>query len=236
MWRSNRDRFQTRTSREQVGSWPWTVITSDAIKVLEMASNENDPVVLTYLGYSHRKLGDIDLGISLYKKALDIDPDNVDTREYLGEGYVTKGELDLAWLELVGNRETLRHDLRGIPGSRESLAVGARRNTNETCRQSPPTLTTARLKTIGVWALKLVLAAFFLFAGQAPSSPGSLPWSQVFEQVGFGQWFRYFTGVLELSGAALVAMAGDNGLGALLLTIVSIGAFVGAASWFCMRT
>ena len=29
------------------------------------------------------------------------DPDNVDTREYLGEGYVSKGELDLAWLELL---------------------------------------------------------------------------------------------------------------------------------------
>jgi len=73
----------------------------DAIKVLEMAVNENDPAVLTYLGYSHRKLGNIDFGISLYKRALDIDPDNVDTREYLGEGYVSKGELDLAWLELV---------------------------------------------------------------------------------------------------------------------------------------
>jgi tetratricopeptide (TPR) repeat protein len=73
----------------------------DAIKVLEIASNENDPAILTYLGYSHRKLGHIDLAISLYKKALDIDPDNVDTREYLGEGYVSKGELDLAWLELV---------------------------------------------------------------------------------------------------------------------------------------
>jgi tetratricopeptide (TPR) repeat protein len=74
---------------------------NDAIKLLQLASNENDPAVLTYLGYSHRKLGNIDLGISLYKKALDIDPDNVDTREYLGEGYVSKGELDLAWLELV---------------------------------------------------------------------------------------------------------------------------------------
>jgi len=73
----------------------------DAIKVLEIVSNENNPIALTYLGYSHRKLGDVDLGISLYKKALDIDPNNVDTREYLGEGYVTKGELDLAWLELV---------------------------------------------------------------------------------------------------------------------------------------
>jgi tetratricopeptide (TPR) repeat protein len=73
----------------------------EAIKVLGLASNKNDPAVLTYLGYSHRKLGDVDLGISLYKKALEIDPDNVDTREYLGEGYVSKGQLDLAWLELV---------------------------------------------------------------------------------------------------------------------------------------
>ncbi len=73
----------------------------EAIKVLEMASNENHPAILTYLGYSQRKLGNVDLGISLYKRALDIDPDNVDTREYLGEGYVSKGELDLAWLELV---------------------------------------------------------------------------------------------------------------------------------------
>jgi tetratricopeptide (TPR) repeat protein len=73
----------------------------DAIKVLYMASNANDPAVLTYLGYSHRKLGNIDFGISLYQKALDIDPENIRTREYLGEGYVSKGELDLAWLELV---------------------------------------------------------------------------------------------------------------------------------------
>jgi tetratricopeptide (TPR) repeat protein len=72
----------------------------NAISLLERVANKDDPVVLTYLGYSHRKLGDVDLGISLYKKALEIDPDNVDTREYLGEGYVTKGELDLAWLEL----------------------------------------------------------------------------------------------------------------------------------------
>jgi len=73
----------------------------DAIKVLAMAANADDPAVLTYLGYSHRKLGDVDLGISFYKKALDIDPENIRTREYLGEGYVSKGELDLAWLELV---------------------------------------------------------------------------------------------------------------------------------------
>ena len=73
----------------------------EAIAVLETVADKNNALVLTYLGYSHRKLGDVDLGISLYKKALEIDPENVDTREYLGEGYVTKGQLDLAYLELA---------------------------------------------------------------------------------------------------------------------------------------
>jgi tetratricopeptide (TPR) repeat protein len=70
----------------------------DAIKVLEMVKRKDDPVVLIYLGYSHRKLGDV--VITLYKQALDVDPENVDTSEYLGEGYVTVGQLDLARLEL----------------------------------------------------------------------------------------------------------------------------------------
>ena len=62
----------------------------ESIVVLETIANKDD-----------RKLGDIDHGISLYKKALEIDPENVATREYLGEGYVTKGQLDLAYLELT---------------------------------------------------------------------------------------------------------------------------------------
>ena len=52
------------------------------IKVLEMVKRKDDPVVLTYLGYSHRKLGDVDLGITLYKQALDVDLENVDTSDY----------------------------------------------------------------------------------------------------------------------------------------------------------
>src|SRR5262245_21395053 len=52
----------------------------EAIAVLETIADKNDARVLTYLGYSHRKLGDVDLGISLYLKALAIDPENIDTR------------------------------------------------------------------------------------------------------------------------------------------------------------
>ena len=81
----------------------------------------------------------------------------------------------------------------------------------------------ARLKTIGFWVLKLVLAALFLFAGGAKLA-GLPAMVEVFEHVGLGQWFRYFTGSLELSGAALLLWPATTALGALILTIVSIGA------------
>jgi len=64
-----------------------------AIEVLSAVSNRNDPRVLNYLGYSHRKLGRLDTGIRYYAKALAINPDFVLAREYLGEGYVAKGDL-----------------------------------------------------------------------------------------------------------------------------------------------
>ena len=86
-------------------------------------------------------------------------------------------------------------------------------------------LSIARLKTIGFWALKLVLAVLFLFTGGAKLA-GLPAMVEVFELVGFGQWFRYFTGALELSGAALLLWSATTVYGALLLAIVSIGAFL----------
>lgn len=76
-----------------------------AITVLSMA-DQKDPRVLNYLGYSHRKSGDLDTAIGFYKAALAINPDFVLAREYLGEGYVKAGRLDLAKLELeeIGKR------------------------------------------------------------------------------------------------------------------------------------
>ena len=83
----------------------------------------------------------------------------------------------------------------------------------------------ARLKTIGSWALKLVLAAFFLFTGGAKLT-GLPAMVEVFERVGFGQWFRYLTGLLEVGGATLLLWPPTTALGALLLTIVSVGALL----------
>jgi tetratricopeptide (TPR) repeat protein len=58
-------------------------------------------MVLTMIGYSERKSGNYDVGVDYYYKALAIDPENVNTREYLGEAYVEKGKINRARAELA---------------------------------------------------------------------------------------------------------------------------------------
>jgi tetratricopeptide (TPR) repeat protein len=71
----------------------------EALEVLAMVK-EKDPVALTFIGYSLRKSGKTEAGIARYHEALALDPNNVATREYLGEGYVATGRIDLAEAEL----------------------------------------------------------------------------------------------------------------------------------------
>lgn len=72
----------------------------DALDVLGSIRDKNDAMVLTMIGYSTRKLGNTEEGIAIYHQALAIDPDNVNTHEYLGEGYLASGRVDLAEAEL----------------------------------------------------------------------------------------------------------------------------------------
>jgi tetratricopeptide (TPR) repeat protein len=72
-----------------------------ALEVLALAANPRDPEILGLQGYSHRKAGRLETGISYYRQALAIAPDHVRVREYLGEGYALAGHLDLARVELA---------------------------------------------------------------------------------------------------------------------------------------
>src|SRR5215212_3416121 len=76
------------------GEYDW------ALAVLGTVKNQNDPRVLNMTGYSNRKAGRLEIGITYYRQALAIDPNFVLAREYLGEGYVAAGRIDLAKLEL----------------------------------------------------------------------------------------------------------------------------------------
>ena len=72
----------------------------DALEVLASITDQNDPKVLNYIGYSHRKAGRLETGVSYYNRALAIDPNYILAREYLGEGYVAAGRVDLAMVQL----------------------------------------------------------------------------------------------------------------------------------------
>ena len=72
-----------------------------ALDLLWRVKDQNQARVLNYIGYSTRKLGDVDEGITYYKKALSLDPNYNVAREYLGEGYLQKGDLGSAKQQLA---------------------------------------------------------------------------------------------------------------------------------------
>ena len=88
------DLYQQARLLAKAGEYEW------ALQVLAAIQNQNDPRVLNYTGYSNRKAGRLEIGITYYRKALAIDPNFVLAREYLGEGYVAAGRIDLAQAEL----------------------------------------------------------------------------------------------------------------------------------------
>ena len=89
------DLYQQGRALAKAGQYDW------AIQVLAVAQNQQDPRVLNYTGYSHRKSGRLEIGISYYRQALAIDPNFNLAREYLGEGYIAAGRVDLALNELA---------------------------------------------------------------------------------------------------------------------------------------
>ncbi len=80
-----------------------------------------------------------------------------------------------------------------------------------------------RILNVFLWVLQIAGAAMFLNAG-AGKLMGDPAMVQAFQAIGFGQWFRYLTGGLEVLGAVLLVIPAFAGLGAALLTAVMVGA------------
>jgi tetratricopeptide (TPR) repeat protein len=74
---------------------------SQAQTVLAAMSDQTDSRVLTYYGFTHRRSGDVELGMKYYNQALAADPDNLLARSYMGQGYVEQGQMDQARMQLV---------------------------------------------------------------------------------------------------------------------------------------
>ena len=73
--------------------------------------------------------------------------------------------------------------------------------------------------------IKVLLTLAFGTAGIAKIM-GAEMMVATFDAVGVGQWFRYVTGIIEVSGALLLWVNGRQAIGAGLLTCTMIGAVV----------
>ena len=78
-------------------------------------------------------------------------------------------------------------------------------------------------RTIGLWVLRVFLAVAFLAAGGAKLA-GAQAMVEIFDKIGLGQWFRFVTGTLEVSGAILLLLPSLTIYGAALLLLVMVGA------------
>ena len=73
---------------------------------------------------------------------------------------------------------------------------------------------------LGDWVLRFGVAAAFILFGfdKFPSEPGA-QWVRFFNQVGIGQWFRYFTGIVEIAAGVLVLVPITARFGVAILAV-----------------
>ncbi|WP_027237870.1 tetratricopeptide repeat protein [Leisingera caerulea] len=71
----------------------------DAQAVLSAMADQQESLVLTYWGFTHRKLGNLELAQAYYDQALASDPDNILARSYMGQGLVQQGKYGAALIQ-----------------------------------------------------------------------------------------------------------------------------------------
>jgi Flp pilus assembly protein TadD len=73
----------------------------EALAVLTAMTDQTEGRVLTYLGFVHRRMGEVDSGMAYYRQALAADPDNLLARSYMGQALVEAGDTAAAHAELA---------------------------------------------------------------------------------------------------------------------------------------
>lgn len=73
---------------------------AEAQAVLALMADQQEDRVLTYWGFTHRKLGNRDMANAFYSKAIARNPDNILARSYMGQGFVEDGDIAAARAQL----------------------------------------------------------------------------------------------------------------------------------------
>jgi uncharacterized membrane protein YphA (DoxX/SURF4 family) len=89
--------------------------------------------------------------------------------------------------------------------------------------QLVPPETRSRQDVLITWILRVGVAVVFFSVGRSKFAAHSM-WIKLFDQIGFGQWFRYLTGIMQIAGALLVLVPRTFLAGIGLLACTMIGA------------
>jgi uncharacterized membrane protein YphA (DoxX/SURF4 family) len=79
---------------------------------------------------------------------------------------------------------------------------------------------------IALWVLQVLLGVFMAVASGLPKLFGEATAVAMFDQIGAGDWLRYFVGVVEVAGGIGLLVPGLAGLAAAGLFLLMIGATV----------
>jgi uncharacterized membrane protein YphA (DoxX/SURF4 family) len=77
-----------------------------------------------------------------------------------------------------------------------------------------------------VWLLRGFLALVFFYIGMIKFPADSRPWVRIFDQIGFGQWFRIVTAIVECAGGLLLLVPRATPIAVALLAPAMIGALL----------
>ncbi|WP_300029181.1 hypothetical protein [uncultured Roseobacter sp.] len=91
------ERYQTVRQLAYAGRY------HDAQQVLD-TMDPADPGRLTYMGFTHRKMGNLTLANMFYEQAIAADPANILARSYMGQGFVAEGRVQEAVAQLKAIR------------------------------------------------------------------------------------------------------------------------------------
>ena len=84
---------------------------------------------------------------------------------------------------------------------------------------------TSNMKNTFLWTLQIVTALAILLLGAAKI--GSFPYMvDVFAKIGFGQWFRYAIGAIELFGALALLTEAYAAVAAFFFAYLMLGALI----------
>ncbi|GAA2756087.1 hypothetical protein GCM10009872_14470 [Actinopolymorpha rutila] len=78
---------------------------------------------------------------------------------------------------------------------------------------------------VTLWVVQALTAAFFLVSA-APKLVAHPSATVVFDKIGFGDWFMYLVGILELAGAIALLVPLLAGLAGLAFIGLMVGAFI----------